>query len=176
MNINVVINNTEHIVEVTQIENNKYRCFVDKKEIIGDLSLIKNNNNVSVYSLLVDGKSYDIIFYREKDSATVCVNGYNYSVKIKSPLNHVKNKEKKLHEDREIFQISATIPGKIVAVKVENGAIVKKGQPLIVIEAMKMENELKSPADGKVTNVYVKAGDKVENNALLVEINTRVLS
>lgn len=174
MNINVEINNKEHTVEVTPIEPNRYRCFIDKKEFIGDLSLIKDNNGIAVYSLLVNGKSYDVTLYRDKDVFNVCVNGYNYYVKIKSPFNHIKNKEKRLHEGKEIFQLSATIPGKIVAVKVEAGAVVKKGQPLVVIEAMKMENELKSPADGKVTKVYVKSGDKVENNALLIEIDARV--
>ena len=100
--------------------------------------------------------------------------GHNYTVKIRTRIDALKDKEKKLHEDKKVFKIAATIPGKIVAVKVEPGVRVKKGQPLVVIEAMKMENELKSPADGRVTGVHVRVGDKVENNAALLDIDTRM--
>jgi len=64
--------------------------------------------------------------------------------------------------------IAAPMPGKIVEVKAEVGATVEKGEPLVVIEAMKMQNELPAPLTGVVKEVSVKAGDAVEADQKLV--------
>lgn len=175
MNIRVDIDDVVHTVDIVAGEKNTYTCMVDGKAVPVDVSLLKQGSDgVSVYSILSNGSSYDVILYKNKTADTVCVNGHNYSVKIRTRVDALKDKEKKLHEDKKVFKIAATIPGKIVAVKVEPGVRVKKGQPLVVIEAMKMENELKSPADGRVTGVHVRVGDKVENNAALLDIDTRM--
>ena len=60
---------------------------------------------------------------------------------------------------RGASQITAPIPGKVVAVKVETGAVVEEGQPLVVLEAMKMENELIAEQNGTVAEIHVKPGD-----------------
>ncbi len=173
MKIRLEIDDVEHTVDIIAGEKDKYQCLVDGRDVSVDVSLLKQNGNISVYSILSHGRSYDVIFYKNKTAGTVCVNGQNYAVKVKNQFDIIKDKEKKLHEDKKVFKIVATIPGKIIAIKVEKDARVKKGQPLVVIEAMKMENEMKSPAGGVVTDVYVKAGDKVENNAPLLDIDTR---
>ncbi len=173
MKIRIDIDDTEHTVDIVKEEKGTYLCLVDGRDVVVDVSRIRHND-VSVYSLLSHGRSYDVVFHKNKSLNTVSVNGHNFSVTIRNESGVMKGKDRKLHEDQALFKIAATIPGKIVAVKVEKGITVKKGQPLIVIEAMKMENELKSPADGMVTGVYVKTGDKVENNAALLEIDTRI--
>jgi len=66
--------------------------------------------------------------------------------------------------------LRSVMPGRIVRVLVEAGASVKRGQGIVVVEAMKMENELASPKDGIVTQVLVSAGDRVESGATLVVI------
>jgi biotin carboxyl carrier protein len=66
--------------------------------------------------------------------------------------------------------IVAPMPGKVVKVLVKVGDEVKQGQGLVVVEAMKMENELKSPKDGKVVELFAKEGTAVENNAKLVVV------
>ena len=66
--------------------------------------------------------------------------------------------------------INATMPGNILAVNVAAGDTVKKGQVLMVLEAMKMENEIMAPRDGKVTAVAVAKGAAVESGALLCTI------
>lgn len=66
--------------------------------------------------------------------------------------------------------IEAPMPGSIVAVSVKVGDIVKKGQVLVVLEAMKMENEIVSPVDGKITAVSVSKGDTVNAGDALVQI------
>ena len=71
-------------------------------------------------------------------------------------------------EGRQV--ICAPMPGKIVKVLVKAGDEVQEGQGLVVVEAMKMENELKSPKAGKVVELTAKEGTTVENNAKLVVV------
>ena len=62
------------------------------------------------------------------------------------------------------------MPGKILDIMVEVGDVVKKGQPVIILEAMKMENELKSPIDGIIKKLDVSVGQIVEKKTLILEI------
>lgn len=68
------------------------------------------------------------------------------------------------------MQVTAFIPGLILKVLVEPGQEIKAGQELLVLEAMKMKNQLKAPADGRVKSVMVKEGEKVPKDFLLVEL------
>lgn len=68
-------------------------------------------------------------------------------------------------------KVSAPMPGKIIAVKKDAGAAVKKGEVILVLEAMKMENEIVAPQDGTVASVNVAAGDAVEAGDVLATMN-----
>lgn len=69
------------------------------------------------------------------------------------------------------IKINAPMPGKIVAVKANAGDTVKKGDVVIVLEAMKMENEICAAEDGKIASVEVAVGDMVEGGSVLVTMN-----
>jgi biotin carboxyl carrier protein len=73
-------------------------------------------------------------------------------------------------EERAKREIRAAMPGKVVAVKVKQGEEVRQGQGLVVVEAMKMENEVPSPKTGKVTALEVVPGQTIEKGALLLSI------
>ena len=66
--------------------------------------------------------------------------------------------------------VKAPMPGTILDVKVQNGQRVKKGQVLVILEAMKMENEIQAPCDGTVSGLNVRKGDSVETQALICSI------
>ena len=66
--------------------------------------------------------------------------------------------------------VTSPMPGNILSVNVQNGAAVKKGDVLMVLEAMKMENEIMSPCDGTVVSVNVQSGASVETGAVLCVI------
>lgn len=68
-------------------------------------------------------------------------------------------------------KINAPMPGTILAVNVSNGSVVKKGDVLMILEAMKMENEIMAPCDGTVNAVSVSKGASVESGALLCTLN-----
>lgn len=67
--------------------------------------------------------------------------------------------------------VEAPMPGKILDVKTSVGQAVKYGQPILIMEAMKMETEIVAPADGTVSQILVKAGDAVDTGAALVVLN-----
>ncbi len=68
-------------------------------------------------------------------------------------------------------KINAPMPGKILSVKASAGQAVKKGDVIMVLEAMKMENEIVAPQDGTVAGINVAAGDSVEAGAVLASLN-----
>ncbi len=69
------------------------------------------------------------------------------------------------------IKVNAPMPGKILSVKASNGQAVKKGDVLLILEAMKMENEVVAPQDGTVASIDVAAGDSVEAGAVLATLN-----
>jgi acetyl/propionyl-CoA carboxylase alpha subunit len=71
---------------------------------------------------------------------------------------------------REKGGLEATMPGKVIAVKAAAGQVVKKGDEIVVVEAMKMENALRAPRDGSVKAVHVKVGDMVGPGSVLAEL------
>ncbi len=118
-------------------------------------------------SLLVDGTSY---------SATLDERGARVHVHLDGsvfPIEILDERKLRLRRAAGRFTVegkqtvTAPMPGKVVKVLAGVGAEVKEGQGLLVIEAMKMENELKSPKDGKVVELHVKEGQTVEGNAKL---------
>jgi len=68
------------------------------------------------------------------------------------------------------FLLKAPMPGLVVSIPIEEGYEVKKGQVLLILESMKMQNELKSPRDGKVNRIKVKAGESVEQRQTLLSV------
>lgn len=77
------------------------------------------------------------------------------------------------HSEGSAGKLSAPMPGKILELLVSEGDEVQLGDPVIILEAMKMENELKSPADGVVVKVDVAVNESVEKNQSLLEIEPR---
>ncbi len=121
-------------------------------------------------SMLVDGHSYGVEFDEQGDEVHVMVRGQVTRIDV------ADERRLRLRAGSAAFSvegkqiISAPMPGKVVKVLVKLGDEVKEGQGLVVVEAMKMENELKSPKAGKVTELPAKEGTAVEINARLVVV------
>ncbi len=67
-------------------------------------------------------------------------------------------------------ELITNMPGKVVKILVNSGDHVSKGDPVVILEAMKMENEIKSPTDGIVKTIYVKEGDALEQGVLMIDL------
>jgi biotin carboxyl carrier protein len=124
-----------------------------------------------VYSLLVDGKSYEGYMYANDDDWEVLLQGNLYNVQVED------ERERRLRQalgegpaQHGEFHLKAPMPGLVISVPVEDGQEVAKGDVLLILESMKMQNELKSPRDGKVSRIRVKVGDSVERKQTLLSV------
>lgn len=107
----------------------------------------------------------------------VTSSGVDYTVYTRGAFRSVKiyNEEKILHESLKgraslgaSDSLISEMPGKIVTVFVQPGQLVKTGDPLLIMEAMKMENEIRAPQDAKIKAVFVKQGETIETNTVLI--------
>jgi biotin carboxyl carrier protein len=132
----------------------------------------KSVNGQPVFSLILDGKSYEAFVYQNDEEWDVLLRGRQYQVKVED------EREKRLKTaaggsgiSGGEFQLKAPMPGLVVSTLVEEGQEVKKGQVLLILESMKMQNELKCPRDGVVGRVRIKAGESVEQRQTLLSVH-----
>ncbi len=101
---------------------------------------------------------------------TFKINGKNYSVELKDKFDLLLEKMgMNQTATHKVNSIKAPMPGLIIDLKIKAGDFVMQGDPLLILEAMKMENILKSPGDGEIKIVKVKKGDNVERGQVLIE-------
>lgn len=153
-------------IDVQPLPNGHYAVTLDgKKHKVDALGLPHG-----AVSLIIDGHSHAIEFEEHADEVAVLHQGHVTRVDI------VDERRARLRAASGGFGVEgpqtllAPMPGKVVRVLVKPGDAVTEGQPVVVVEAMKMENELKAPRTGKVTDVSVKEGQTVENGAKLAVI------
>ncbi len=104
-----------------------------------------------------------------KDVFDVGIRGRSYAVTIVDPkrLRSGQNSDRHHHG---VAEIRAPMPGKVVRVQIEVGTTVEKGTGVVVVEAMKMQNEMKAPREGVVVSINVKAGDTVNAGDVLAVV------
>jgi biotin carboxyl carrier protein len=120
-------------------------------------------------SLIVEGRSHLVHIAEDKDRVFVCLGGV--TLLFKRPGTEEKRFERGEEGAREgKTVVTAPMPGKVVKVNVAEKEAVRKNQTLAIVEAMKMENEIKSPLDGVVKKIYASPGDLVDSEKPLVEI------
>ncbi len=155
-----------YTVEIEEIGKSLYRVSVDGNEILVDgkktgrsnYSLIINHRSFEVdvdiadteYRVLVDGRTYHIDLMDER---RMRVGGFQSGIQLQGRQH-----------------ISVPMAGKVIAVLVNEGDHIEKGQGLVIVEAMKMENEVRSPIQAEVKEVKVKAGQAVESGELLLVV------
>jgi len=118
-----------------------------------------------VYSILVDGASYEVTV----DAGEVIVGSRRFTYEIEDPRQWKRSSDSAGIHGRA--QIVAPMPGKIVRILVAIGAEVNAGDAIIVIEAMKMQNEMKAPRAGRVAEIHGKENDSVVAGAILAIID-----
>ncbi len=162
---------------ITTVEDKEYTI-----EILDDQSVLLNGQPVDVdlqsvgdqpiYSLLVEGQSYEIHVYPSEDGLIqVVLHGNYYPVQVED------ERQRKLQaslgkaglQSGEV-QVKAPMPGLVVTVPVSEGQEVQKGEVLVILESMKMQNEIKSPRAGKVNRIRIKPGDSVEQKQPLLSV------
>lgn len=112
----------------------------------------------------LSGDIYSAVVYQNGASLSVMYHGVQADLTYLDPLSAGDI------EEEGKGKLTAPMPGKVVAIRVELGASVKKGQPLVIVEAMKMEHTIISPADGIVEGILAKVGDQVDEKYELIAL------
>ncbi len=142
---------------------------VNGQEILADVLKVDNR----FYHILTSGRSFNVevtAIDRQAKTMTVIVNGGKYELSLKDKFDLLMEqmgfgKGSAL----KASDLKAPMPGLVIDVRVQVGDAVKKGDPVIVLEAMKMENVLKSPGDGKVKSIEAAKGTSVEKGFVLIK-------
>jgi len=121
-----------------------------------------------IYSVLLDGRSYEAHAESGADCVWITIRGHRFCVAVTDPRRWSRKRTGAPGGERE--EIVAPMPGKIVRLLVEPGQTVEAGQGVVVMEAMKMQNELKTRRAGRVATVPVSPGETVIAGAILATI------
>ena len=135
----------------------------------GDVDLVRTGP--STFSLVRNGRSHRVLLLKEdKETGTVRlrIGAHTYTVQLqddRTRLMHTLGLDKAATKVKEI---KAPMPGMVLNIIVKPGDVVKKNDPILVLEAMKMENMIKAPGDATVSAVHAEKGKAVEKGQLLV--------
>ncbi len=163
--IKATINEKEFELEVLSDSQVKLNSEIKELDVIS-LSSEKKH-------AIINNKSYSIeyvSFDKEKKIATIKVNNNSYQVSLKDKYD-ILLKELGMSNmaNKVVKEIKAPMPGLVVSIDVKKGQEIKAGDSVIVLEAMKMENVLKSPVDGVIKNIKAIEATTVDKNAVLIE-------
>jgi len=152
-----------------EIEIDKGTVTINGEEVVVDLC---QSGVPELYSVLFGGHSYDMLIEPQRFDYTVIFRGEQFQVQVEDERTRKLNTGRKApalpHGE---LAIRAPIPGLVVKVLVNAGDEVADGQPLVILEAMKMENEIRSLRAGTVRNIAVTQGQRVEQNEVLLVVD-----
>ena len=161
---------------ITSVEGKQFLVeIIDEKHVGVDGKVyevdFESVSGQPVYSLIVDGRSHESYIYQGEENWQVLLRGRLYPVTVED------EREKRLRAaagggvaETGEFHLRAPMPGLVVAIPVTEGQPVKRGQVILILESMKMQNEIKSPRDGTIGRIRVKVGETVEQKQTLLSV------
>jgi biotin carboxyl carrier protein len=165
----VTVNGKAPVAADLKIKNNQFEGTLGEALVKGDLLRI----NEQQFNLIYNNASFNIEVLKlsaEEKSITLRVNARKFTVQLQDKYDLL------LHSlgmdnlaTKKVNEVKAPMPGMVLKILVTEGDQVKKGDALLVLEAMKMENIIKSPADGLVKKVNAVQGTAVEKNQVLIQ-------
>ncbi|RIL06568.1 MAG: acetyl-CoA carboxylase biotin carboxyl carrier protein subunit [Proteobacteria bacterium] len=150
-------------VGLVEISEGQFEITIDGRTVHVDAA----KSGKTIYSILEDGKQFEVII---DDNG-----GHGFDVLVGGQLFHLEARDERarlLASTAKVVvsgpqRVEAEMPGKVVKIVSPVGTAVAEGQGVIILEAMKMENEIKSPFEGTITDLGVSEGQTVESGALL---------
>ena len=163
---------TEHYY--TEIDDLEYQIEIisDKKVVINgkpskfDFQVLRQ---LLSYSLLIEGDSYEVNVYQDNGIWEVLLRGKQFSVNVEDE----REKHLRLAAGQGVVldgtvTLLAPMPGLVIEIPVKEGQEVKEGDVLVILESMKMQNELRAPRDGTVSQIQTQLNDNVERKQALL--------
>ena len=162
MKYSVVLNDRIYSVEIR--EEGSRKILWEGKYIDVDGSPNHSNSHASI---LIEGQPVEASWKKQGGAYDIDIGLHSFKVEVSRGGMRGGRADALKHKMKGEV-VSAPMPGLVVAVKVEPGQEVKIGEPLLILEAMKMENELRSPVNGRVEKINVTPGNKVEKGERLI--------
>ena len=165
----ITVNGKKNIKTDIRLDQNKFDGTLGEAIVNGDYIKINDYQ----YHIILNDKSYniDVLKLNEEEKTMVLkINNVRCALQLKDKydeLLHTLGLDKLA--SKKLGDIKAPMPGMVLNILVSEGDTVKKGDALLVLEAMKMENILKSPADGIIKKIAATKGTAVEKNQLLIQ-------
>jgi acetyl/propionyl-CoA carboxylase alpha subunit len=158
---NVTIEGTEYRLEL-DLAAGKWRCLLDGREVEMDAVLARPD----VLSVVMEGNSYEIRRERIEADLRIWVGDRPYTVEVRDPRS-LRGRKLRADHGNGARHLVAPMPGKVVRFLVGENSAVEAGQGVVVVEAMKMQNEIKSPKRGIVLKLAVAEGAAVNAGDVL---------
>ena len=151
-------------VELVRTEQ-EWKCKLDGRELPLDVVSAQDG----MLSLLLQGKSYEVKQETVAAETNVVVGQERFSASVRDPRSF-RSRRRLGASEQGVMKIKAPMPGKVVRILAPAGSPVEMGQSVLVIEAMKMQNELKAPKTGVVKKINVEEGAAVDAGQALAEV------
>jgi biotin carboxyl carrier protein len=161
MTYDVTIDGKKYRLELDRSDG-RWQCRLDGREIQMDAILSRRD----VLSVLIDGKSYEVKRERTATDLHLWVGPVRYAVELRDPRS-LRSRIGAGTDEKGPKRLIASMPGKVVRVLVAEKARVEAGQSILVVEAMKMQNEIKSPKAGIVQKLVATEGGAVNAGDVL---------
>jgi len=146
-----------------------------KVEVNGQTHTVdmQNIDGLSLFSLLVDNSSHEVFIEEREGEYRVLLKGELYTVRVEDERHHMLSKVRRDEESKKRGEVTIRAPmsGLVVSVPVESGQTVSAGEIIVILESMKMENELLAPRDGMIRTIRVSPGDKVAQGQILAVVD-----
>ena len=156
-----------------RIGNNEYEVEITDSQILLDGEAVNvdivRSGTPELYSVLFDGHSHELLVTSDRFNYTVSIRSQQFQVQVQDERRRRLNQARKMPSlPAGELAVAAPIPGLVVKVLAVVGDAIEEGQPLVILEAMKMENEIRSMRPGVIKSVEVAPGQRVEQNAVLI--------
>jgi biotin carboxyl carrier protein len=163
----LLIDDKIHKVTLEKVED-KFVFADGEKTHEVDIGFVSSN----MISILLGGRSYKVYFARDKDKKYFDVGGTQFVIREPDEeRQELERGEEGGAADK--LMVKAPMPGKVIKINVTEDEAVRKNQTLAIVEAMKMENEIKSSIDGYVKKIYSSPGDMVDSENPLIELEVK---
>jgi acetyl/propionyl-CoA carboxylase alpha subunit len=160
MTYEITIDGRNHRLDLEQVEG-RWSCRLDGREVEVDAVLARPD----VISLRIGNKAYEVKCERVGGDTHIWVGSARFAAEVRDPRS-LRGRVRAVDEQGP-KKLTAPMPGKIVRVLVTEGAEVESGAGILVVEAMKMQNEVKSPKKGTVQKILVREGAAVNAGEVL---------
>jgi biotin carboxyl carrier protein len=164
MNLTARLGDEEFALVIRRGKKSDYVVTIDGVEYRLDLTEPETN----LYSVLVGDESFEAAVRPNGEMVNVDVAGRRYEVEVEDPMTALTRSGRLAVDGIQV--VRSIMAGKVLEVMVQEGATVAQGDPLLVIEAMKMENEIRSPKDGTITQIQITPGQTIESGTDLLTV------